>query len=145
MNTALYIVAIVVGIVALDLILWPVVRNYLRFRGKRVVTCPENEKPAGVAVDAMQDGCLVRSILGNWYAGKKCVVCGKPLDDIDWAEHRPALMGPDRKTVEWQDLPPEKVPDALLTHLPVCWNCHIASTFRREHPELVTDRPWNHQ
>ena len=27
------------------------------------------------------------------------------------------------------------------THLPVCWNCHIAESFRREHPELVVDRP----
>ena len=23
---------------------------------------------------------------------------------------------------------------------PVCWNCHIAESFRREHPDLVTDR-----
>lgn len=175
MNTALYIVAIIVGLIALDLVLWPVVRNYLRFRGDRVVTCPENDKPAGVEVDALQaalsrglrlkecsrwperqncgqeclkqieaapDGCLVRTILGNWYAGKTCVLCGKPLGDIDWAEHRPALMSPDRHTVEWKDLQPETVPEALATHLPICWNCHIATTFRREHPELVTERPW---
>jgi hypothetical protein len=25
--------------------------------------------------------------------------------------------------------------------LPVCWNCHIAQTFRRVHPELVVVRP----
>jgi hypothetical protein len=29
----------------------------------------------------------------------------------------------------------------LSTHLPVCWDCHIARRFRREHPALVVDRP----
>jgi hypothetical protein len=25
---------------------------------------------------------------------------------------------------------------------PVCWSCHIAESFRRTHPELIVDRPW---
>ena len=29
---------------------------------------------------------------------------------------------------------------ALATSLPMCWNCHVAESFRRLHPELVTDR-----
>ena len=32
------------------------------------------------------------------------------------------------------------MPLALATSLPLCWNCHVAATFRRMHPELVTDR-----
>jgi hypothetical protein len=31
--------------------------------------------------------------------------------------------------------------ETFATHQPVCWDCHIAQTFRREHAELVTDRP----
>ena len=31
-------------------------------------------------------------------------------------------------------------PVMLDSYLPVCWDCHIAESFRREHPELVTDR-----
>lgn len=175
MTSALFLTAVIVGIAALYFILAPLIRTYARYRGARVVTCPENNKPAGVQIDAIQaalsrdvqlkqcsrwperqscgqeclkqiaaapDGCLVRNMLAAWYAGKKCVFCGKPLEDVDWAEHRPALMSPDKKTVEWSDLPPERVPEALATYMPVCWNCHIAVTFRNEHPELITERPW---
>jgi hypothetical protein len=70
------------------------------------------------------------------------VLCGKPLEEIDWLEHKPALMSPEQKTVEWHEVRAEKLPEVLSTHLPVCWNCHIAETFRREFPELVVDRPW---
>jgi hypothetical protein len=44
-------------------------------------------------------------------------------------------------TVSWDDVPPEKLADVFQTYQPVCWSCHIAETFRRDHPELVTDRP----
>ena len=37
--------------------------------------------------------------------------------------------------------PLEKLQEVLATHWPVCWNCHVAETFRREHPELVAHRP----
>jgi hypothetical protein len=33
------------------------------------------------------------------------------------------------------------VSNVLATHVPVCWDCRVAKTFRREHPELLTDRP----
>jgi hypothetical protein len=32
----------------------------------------------------------------------------------------------------------------LQTHLPVCWDCYIAQTFRLEHPDMVVFRPWPH-
>ena len=31
---------------------------------------------------------------------------------------------------------------ALATHRAVCFDCSVAETFRREHPELVLDNPW---
>jgi hypothetical protein len=37
----------------------------------------------------------------------------------------------------------ENLPEIFATHLPMCWSCHIAQTFRREHPEMVIDRPGN--
>src|SRR6266576_3849706 len=43
--------------------------------------------------------------------------------------------------LEWNEIPLEHLQQTLSTHWPVCWNCHIAETFRRRHPELVTDRP----
>lgn len=81
------------------------------------------------------------AILARWYRNKSCALCGHSVSEIHALEHKPCLMGPDGKTLEWHDVPPERLPAALSTHAPVCWNCHIAETFRSEHPELVLERP----
>lgn len=91
-------------------------------------------------VEADPEGCLVWNIVAHWYEGKACAYCGKMFAHINWHDHRPALLSPDKKTVQWVDVPPEKLPEYFATHKPVCWDCHIAESFRREHPELVTDR-----
>jgi hypothetical protein len=44
--------------------------------------------------------------------------------------------------VQWSEIPAEELPEVFETHLPVCWSCHIAETFRREYPKRVVDRPW---
>jgi hypothetical protein len=153
-------------------------RLFLEFTGARVITCPENQCPAGVRVDAMHAGfsglqgnldlrlkscsrwperqdcgqeclrqieaapkdCLVRNILTKWYAGKTCSVCGKPIGEIHWADNKPALMNPQHSTVQWQEVPPESVPEVLMSHKPVCWNCHIVNRVMIQHPELIVDR-----
>jgi hypothetical protein len=153
--------------------------TYLKFRGKRLVSCPETHQPAAVRVaagkaaleatigseqlrlsecsrwperDACGQGCLAQiqeapkaclvwTIINRWYQGQKCVYCHKPFGEIHWHDHPPALVDSERKTVEWNEIPAEKLLEALRTHWPVCWSCHIAQTFRREHPELVVDRP----
>jgi hypothetical protein len=92
-------------------------------------------------IEAAPQDCLVRNILTSWYSNKVCVFCRKPVGDIDWFQHKPALWSPDRKSLEWHEVAAEAIPYVLKTHLPICWNCHIAATFRREYPELVTDRP----
>ncbi|HZD40874.1 MAG TPA: hypothetical protein VE131_09150 [Terriglobales bacterium] len=93
-------------------------------------------------VEAAPEGCLVRTILSNWYEGKNCAFCGKPFGEINWHDHKPALMNPEHVTLEWSEVPAEKVPTVLDTHMPVCWNCHIIETFRRRYPQRVVDRPW---
>lgn len=155
-------------------------RAFVRYRGARLVECPETKQVVAVEVDAARaaasaavgrvdlklsectnwperqgcgqeclrqieaspEGCLVRAIVADWYKDKACVVCGTPLDDIDWYERKPALMGPDGRTVQWRDVPPERLPQVLADHAPLCWNCHIAESFRQQHPELVVDNPW---
>ena len=93
-------------------------------------------------VRALGQGCLVRNLVAGWYKGKDCVYCHKPVDSVaDWTGHMPALLASDGKSVTWGDVAPEKLPEIFQTYKPVCWSCHIAETFRREHPELVTDRP----
>lgn len=174
--------AVTIGVSAVVILLigvfWVAARSFLKYRGTRVVTCPETSAPAAVEVAALRtaltaalgkqtlelrdcsrwperQGCgqdclaqieqapessLVRTIFKKWYADKKCVLCGKKFGELEWLQPNPALMSADRVTSEWNDIPAAKIPEALATHMPVCWNCHIAETFRREHPDLVLDR-----
>lgn len=86
------------------------------------------------------DNCLVWNIASNWYENKNCAICHKPIGRIHHLDHAPALLDQDHNTIEWNRLNPKQLPEVFSTHLPVCWNCHIAETFRRERPELVVDR-----
>ena len=52
MTIEAFVIILIIGSVVLSMVLRPVVRSYLKFRGKRVITCPETRKPAGVEVDA---------------------------------------------------------------------------------------------
>jgi hypothetical protein len=152
---------------------------WLRYRGTRVVVCPENRDLVAVEVDARHaaltasqgrtdlrldsctrwpeklgcgqeclgqiesapEACLLRNILADWYEGKRCVLCGRGFHALHWHDHKPALRAPDGRLVDWSSFRAEQVIDVLATHAPVCWDCRVAETFRREHPELVTERP----
>ena len=89
--------------------------------------------------------CLVRSVLMKWYRGKKCTFCQRPFGLVELIDHKPALLNPEGVTVEWSAVPISAVTEALATYLPVCWNCHIAQTFRREHSDLVVERSFVRQ
>jgi hypothetical protein len=176
-----------IGVVVLGLlcvVVPPMIRAFLKFKGTRVVTCPETHRTVAVEVDAthaaltavrgdpklrLQDctrwperrdcdqaclkqieaapaDCLLRTILTKWYAGKVCVLCRKPIPEVNWLgahglDHVPALRAPDGRTFAWEELRPETIPELLSTHQPVCWNCHLAESFRRRFPQLVLDRP----
>lgn len=156
----------------------PGVSAYFKFRGQRLVTCPETHSAESVKVAAREAGlgaflneptlhlekcsrwperqgcgqdclqqieadpekCLVWNIVAKWYEGKKCVFCHKPIGPLSHLDHAPALLGPSFQTEEWKNVRPETLPRIFSTHQPVCWNCHVAETFRRLHPNLVTDR-----
>ncbi len=83
----------------------------------------------------------VWNIAADWYAGKNCVYCKKPIHDLNRFDHRPALLNPEGKTIEWDEIPAQDLPGMLTSCQPVCWNCCIVQDFRREHPELVVERP----
>lgn len=183
MNILAYVFLALVAATGLILFLLTAIkgiRTYLKYRGKRLIYCPENRKPAAVEVDALRAGfadaketphlelrqcsrwpemrdcgqeclsqiehapedCLVRTIVSQWYAGKACAVCGHPIHEVEWMGHKPALLDPNSKTIYWDGIRAEMLPEVFKTHLPVCWDCHIASTLLREHPDVVTHRPW---
>ncbi len=92
-------------------------------------------------IESSPTGCLVKSMVTEWYAGKSCAICGKPIVLSGLADHAPALVAPDGKTVLWKDLRPEQLPEVFRTHTPACWDCHVVESVVRKHPEVVTVRP----
>lgn len=177
-TTGLIVVAVVV--LALVAVARTLISVYMKYRGTRVIICPETRSSVAVEVNALDaavravfgqrrvrlrdcsrwparrgcdqacliqieaapEDCRLRTILDRWYAGKKCALCGRPFTHIDWWDHKPAMLSPspEQTTVEWGEVPVERLPSALGTLFPVCWNCHMVERFRREYPELVTER-----
>lgn len=173
----LLVAAIAVGIAVYAGI---ALRAWVRFRGTRVVVCPENHHTAAVEVDPSQaavsalmgspdlslrtcsrwpekedcgqeclaqieaapDETRVTSVFERWSAERACAMCGQPMV-IQRHGHQSAVMDltrPDHPTLEWATIDPTELPERLKTLAPVCWNCHVAESFRRLHPDLVVDR-----
>jgi len=182
MNTSGYLIVIVLVATAFYFGIRWLVRRYSRYRGTKIVTCPETGRPAIVEVDALHASltsivglpdlrlencsrwplngqcgqeclanldvapglCLVSGVLMRWYRGKTCVYCGKPFEELHWIDHKPALQSPEGSLVMWSGVPVENLSTVLDTHLPVCWDCYIVQSFRRDHPDLIVYRPWRH-
>lgn len=180
MSTGVYVGAFTLIAILAAYLIFRFARSYFRFRGQRLITCPETHQPAAVALDSghlareavfgqphlrlsecsrwperqgcgqeclkqiefSPEDCLVRTIVTKWYANRRCAACGRPIAEIEWLGHKPALSGPEGEIVQWGDVRPEELPQVLATHRPVCWDCAIAGSLRDEHPELVTVRPW---
>ena len=86
--------------------------------------------------------CSVRSILVRSYRGAHCALCGVDIGGIGRGAHKPVLMSPDRRTrIEWDEVPPERLPAVLSTHSKICWNCHMEESFRSLHPDLAARAP----
>jgi hypothetical protein len=86
------------------------------------------------------EDCLVRDVLLKWYEGKACASCGRPIGDIPLAGSKPALLLADKVTLEWEQIPAERIPETLAAAAPICFACHMAGMLTREHPELAIDR-----
>ena len=118
---------------------------FLKIREIHLQSCARWPEKAGCGQECMSqianapNGCLVQSIRAEWYEGKSCVLCAKELSG-EPGLHEPALLSPDRVSFEWTDLRVEDLPEILLTHRPLCWDCHIVETLYRMHPELLTER-----
>ena len=91
-------------------------------------------------LDVAPADCLVSSVLEKWYRGKQCAFCKRRFADISLIDHKPALLNPEGITLEWRQVPISTVNEAMGTYLPVCWNCHIAQSFYRDHRDLVVER-----
>jgi hypothetical protein len=92
--------------------------------------------------EAAAPASSARAIVEREVKGKRCAFCGKRIERVAFLNHHVALLQPDQTTIEWRHVAPERLRDSLVAQLPVCWDCHVAESFRRQYPELVTDRPW---
>lgn len=93
-------------------------------------------------IEANPEAHRVWAVASRWYQGQKCVYCQKPIQPLTLFNRKPALLGADGKTLEWDSFAPEKLPEALSECLPVCSNCHIIETLIRLHPDRVSFRSW---
>jgi hypothetical protein len=91
-------------------------------------------------VEAVRYDSAATRIVYAWAQNQVCTYCGKPLEEAEAFGRHVALRGADGITREWLDIATERLRDALESEAPVCWNCHVAESFRRTRPELVTDR-----
>jgi hypothetical protein len=178
METAAYLIGIVIIASASHIGIKWLVRACSSYRGTKIVTCPETGRPAIVEVDALHASltstvsppdirlencwrwplkeqcgqeclatmdvapsqCLISGVLIRWYPGKICVYCGKRFEGLHWTDHKPAFRSPEGWLLRWSDNSLQNLPMVLETNRPVCWDCYIVQTFRREHPELVVYR-----
>jgi hypothetical protein len=104
---------------------------------------PEREQCGQECVSQIQHDselCHVSAIAEQWYAGRACTLCGKPIAGIHWDDQPPALINEEHYTLLWNEVRPENLQQTLETHLPICWSCHMAETFRRRFPARVADR-----
>jgi hypothetical protein len=92
--------------------------------------------------DVAPPECLVSGVLRRWYDDKQCVYCAREFQQIPLMDHKPALRNPTGELVQWRDVPIEDIQMVMDTYSPVCWDCYVAQSFRREHPDLVVYRPW---
>lgn len=169
---------LILAAIALYLLVRITTAAYLRFRGTRIVTCPETgnteavEVNAGRAaltallgerklrlqecsrwperqgcgqdclsqVEASPEECLARHMLVEWYRDSTCLVCGKDIGVVHALQHKPALMNSAGETLEWSEIPMQRLPEILATHFPVCWDCHVVESLERRHPDRIVDR-----
>jgi len=82
----------------------------------------------------------VMGLIAHFTGQGHCAICGGHLAEAPAVGHHIALRSPDGVTTQWTDLSLAALPQALLESHAVCWDCHIAESFRRALPHLVTDR-----
>jgi hypothetical protein len=85
--------------------------------------------------------CLLANVLKSWYQGKVCRICGREFGDIQAWDHKPALLDSDGRTWRWDEFLPETIPTVLVSHEPVCWDCHVTATAYRLFPDRIVERP----
>lgn len=121
-----------------------VVRDKVDLRLESCTRWPERagcDQDCLAQIEADPNETRLETILDACVSCKRCALCRRRIPPLSRVGHRPAFRAPDGTTIGVDDIAPEHVYEIAWTHAPVCWDCHVAETFRREHPELVIDWP----
>jgi hypothetical protein len=92
-------------------------------------------------IEADPNETRLETILNDCVVGARCVLCRRRIPPLTRLGHRPAFRAPDGTTIGVDEVAPERIYEFSGTHDRVCWDCHVAETFRRKYPDLVIDRP----
>jgi hypothetical protein len=92
-------------------------------------------------IEVSPDHCAFQLRLEHWYEGKRCAFCRREIPRVQWGELKPSLLSPGGRIVTWSEVAPAALDAVLRSHAPVCAHCDVAETFRRQYPDLVTERP----
>jgi len=79
--------------------------------------------------------------LKEFFEGKQCADCGRPIAPVRAFELRPGLMNAKtHEAISWDDIPDANLSSTLETHVAICSNCAVLETVRTKRPDLVVDR-----
>jgi hypothetical protein len=71
---------------------------------------------------------LVRSIVANWCRYNSCGCCGAPIGKLHVGPHQPHVLNRELRILEWKEIAPQDLPQALRSCEPVCETCVEAET-----------------
>jgi len=107
---------------------------YFTVRAFRAVDRPP------VEVKRRHDAAMIAQ-LRHFFEGKDCAACSRPIPPVHPGEPRPGLLNTkSHEAIAWDDIPAADLSATLESHVPICSNCQVMETFRRQHPELVAGR-----
>ena len=120
----------------------------------RLASCsrwPERQdcaQPCAKQIEVAPKETRVFEILRHWYANKSCAICRCEIPPLQNVGPKPGLLNlasPAHESLSWEEIPAERLPAMFETHVPICPHCQVAESFRRQFPDLVVDRPGDHE
>ena len=134
MNTVLLIVVPLVTAVVVG------AGVFVTFRFFRTATRPPVDVPPRQVKSNPHDA-VTTAQLRQFFGGKQCASCSRPIAPVHAGELRPGLLNTStHEAIAWDEIPAADLSTTLGSHVAICSSCLISETFRRQHPELVVDR-----
>jgi hypothetical protein len=115
-------------------------RAIVRLRRARALVVKADVPECADASHAVPDFATLK----QWYSGKDCGVCHRPIPPLHRVGPKPGLMrrAPGvHPVLTWNELPAGPTPLLLETYVPICSTCQIAESLREQFPDRMMTRP----